>query len=63
MMFVDLEKAYDRVQCKVLWECLEKKGLSVAYVQAIKDMYEGVKTSVRSSVSDTEYFPINIRLH
>ena len=26
-------------------------------------MYEGVKTSVRSSVGNTEYFPIDIRLH
>ena len=47
----------------MLWECFEKKGVSVAHIRAIKDMYEGVKTRVRSSVGDTEYFPIDIGLH
>ena len=49
LVFIDLEKTYDRVPRKVLWECLEKKGVSVAYIRAIKDMYKAVKTSVRSS--------------
>ena len=63
MVFIDLEKAYDKVPRDVLWECLEKKGESVAYIQTIKDMYEEVKISVRSSIGDTEYFYIDIELH
>jgi len=63
MVFIDLEKAYDSILRKVLRECLEKKGVSKAYIQAIKDIYEGVKTSVRSLAGDTEYFSIEIRLH
>jgi len=59
IVFIDLKKAYDRVPREVLWKCLKKKGVSVSYIRAIKDMYEGVKTSVKSSVGDTEYFPIS----
>jgi len=42
MVFIDLEKAYDRVPHKLLWWCLEKKGVSPGYIRIIKDMYERV---------------------
>jgi len=32
MVFIDLEKAYDRVPREKLWECSQKKGVSVAYI-------------------------------
>ena len=63
IVFIDLEKRYERVQREVLWKCLEKKEVSVMYIRAIKDIYEGVKTSVRTSAGDTKYFLIDIVLH
>jgi len=48
MVFIDLEKAYDRVPREVLRSCLEMKGVSPLYIRVIKDMYEGGRMSVRT---------------
>jgi len=62
MVFVDLEQAYDRVPRKVLRRCMERRGVSVAYMQVIKAMYNRVRTRVRTLVGDTDAFPIDIVL-
>ena len=63
MVFIDLEKAYDKVSREILGDCLEKKEVLVVYIQPIKDMYDGVKTNVSISTGDTKYFHIDIGLH
>ncbi|XP_026450856.1 uncharacterized protein LOC113350980 [Papaver somniferum] len=44
MMFIDLEKAYDKVPREVMWWELEQKRVSPKYISLIKDMYEGAVT-------------------
>ncbi|KAL5153826.1 LINE-1 retrotransposable element ORF2 protein [Glycine soja] len=63
LIFIDLEKAYDRVPREILWKALEKKGVRVAYIQAIQDMYDRVSTSVRTQGGESDDFPIAIGLH
>ncbi len=62
-VFIDLEKAYDRVPREELWECMRQAGVSECYVESIQDMYEGARTSVRSAAGLTKEFEVKVGLH
>ena len=62
-MFIDLEKAYDRIPRDEVWYCLRLAGVSEAYVKVIQDMYEGSKTMVRCTVGTTKAFYVKVGLH
>ncbi|GKF73871.1 retrovirus-related pol polyprotein LINE-1, partial [Tanacetum coccineum] len=62
LAFLDLEKAYDSVPRELIWKTLVDKGTSRRYIKVIKDMYDGAKTRVRTSIGNTEFFPI-VGLH
>jgi hypothetical protein len=47
----------------VMWWALQKHKVSTKYITLIKDMYDNVVTSVRTSDGDTNDFPINVGLH
>ena len=46
MVFIDLEKAYDKIPQNVMWWALEKHKVPAKYITLIKDMYDNVVTSV-----------------
>jgi hypothetical protein len=46
MVFIDLEKAYDKVARNVMWWALQKYKVSTKYITLIKDMHDNVVTNV-----------------
>ncbi|KAK3547492.1 hypothetical protein QTP86_021194, partial [Hemibagrus guttatus] len=62
-VFVDLEKAYDRVPTEELWYCMRKSGVAEKYVRVVQDMYERSRTVVRCAVGQTEEFKVEVGLH
>ena len=63
LVFIDLEKAYDKILRNVMGWSLNKHKVSSKYVTLIKDMYNNVVTSVRTNDGNTNYLPIKIGLH
>ncbi|KAG2455536.1 POLR protein, partial [Polypterus senegalus] len=62
-IFVDLEKAYDRVKREELWYCVRKLGMAEKFVRVVQDMYKGSVTVVRSAVGATDAFSVEVGLH
>ena len=63
VIFIDLEKAYDRVPRQEVWRCMREKGVPEKYVRLVMDMYEGARTQVRSSVGLTGWITVRVGLH
>uniref|UniRef100_A0A0A9HRP2 Reverse transcriptase domain-containing protein n=1 Tax=Arundo donax TaxID=35708 RepID=A0A0A9HRP2_ARUDO len=54
MVFIDLEKTYDKILRNAMWCSSEKHKVPTKYITLIKDMYDNVVTSVRTSDGDTD---------
>ena len=63
MVFIDLEKTYDKVPRNIMWWVLEKQKVPTKYITLIKDSYKNAMTFVRTCGGDITEFPINIGLH
>ena len=46
-VFVELEKANDRVPREEVWYCMRKSGVAEKYVRIVQDMYEDSTTMVK----------------
>ncbi|KAK3556451.1 hypothetical protein QTP70_008265 [Hemibagrus guttatus] len=52
MCFVDLEKAFDRVPCSILWEVLWEYGVRGPLLRAVRSLYNRSRSLVRIASYD-----------
>lgn len=60
--FIEVEKSYDVVTKNLIWQIL-KRNISRCYNNIIKNIYEGVATSLRTIRGEISEFPKAIGLH
>jgi hypothetical protein len=60
MIFIDLEKTYDKIPKNIMWWVFEKKRVPTKYVTLIKDMYTNIVTCVKICDNESDVFPIKI---
>jgi hypothetical protein len=58
MIFIDLEKIYDKILRNVMWLAFEKKKIPTKYVVIFKDMYTNIIISVRTYDGEDNAFHI-----
>ena len=63
LVFIDLEKAYDRVPWQEVWRCLREQGVPEKYVRLVKDTYEDARTQVKTSIGLTGKITARVGLH
>ena len=62
-VYVNLEKAYDRIPLEELWYCMRKSGIVEKFAQLVHDMYVGSETMMRCAVGTTKSFKVKVELH
>ena len=63
LMFVDLEKAFDRVPRVLIASSLRRKGVVECYVKAVMKIYKEVLSQVIVEGEDSEVFAVRVGIH
>jgi hypothetical protein len=58
MIFIDLDKAYDKIPRNIMWWALKRKLVPIKYVTLINNMYTNVVTCVRACDDESDIFLI-----
>ena len=58
-VFIDYEKAFDKINRSFLWQKLLAENVSSKFVEALRSMYSVVKSCVRYSSSNSRFFTSN----
>ena len=62
-MFIDIEKAYDRVPRQEVWRCLREQDVPEKYVRLVKGTHDDARTQVNTSIGLTGKITVRVGLH
>lgn len=63
MVFIDLEKDYDRAPRDIIWWALrKKKQISIHIIKIMQDMYRDSESTMRSTCGETREFTVKVGL-
>ena len=62
-LFIDMEKAFDRVPRDLIWRAVRSQGVPEYYVEILKDMYDNIRTKVRGSFGVSGDFEVTMGVH
>ena len=62
-VFIDLEKAYDRVPREELYWCMRDKGVPEKYIRRVNGMYHQCETVVRCAAGTSEPYAVEVGLY
>ena len=62
MVFIDIEKAYDRIPRQGVWRCLREQGVPEKHVRLVKDTYEDARTPLEHNRQNwsVSWFPTSL---
>ena len=60
--FMDLEKAYDRIDRNAMWKMLSMYGVGGKLLTAVKSFYVDSRACVRVGCRESEWFPVKVGL-
>ena len=63
MVFVDLEKAFDRVPRSFIWGAMRTLGIEEWLVRVAQSMYENVSSRVRVGEGFSDAFGVKVGVH
>ena len=62
-VFIDLEKAFDRVPRAEVWNCLRLRNVPEKLIRVVQDMCWGTTTQIRTTAGLSEAFNVTVGVH
>ena len=63
VVFINLQKAFDRIPRGLVWQALRAQGVPEAYLELVKDMYPDATTEMTTKAGISKPFKVEVGVH